>query len=45
MPTIDINTAGNMLFGGFAVLIAVLWFFLHLSAVRDLHEGTHRRLD
>lgn len=40
MPTIDINTIGNTLLGGFAVVLAVLWVFVHLSAVRDLHKSS-----
>ena len=43
MPTIDINVIGSTLMGGFAVILAVLWLFVHMSAVRDLHEGVPRR--
>lgn len=45
MPTLDIYTVGNMLLGGFAVILAVLWVFVHLSAVRDLHNSSLGKLN
>lgn len=42
MPSIDINTVWSALLGGFAVIFAVLWLYIHLSAVRDLHESSPR---
>lgn len=39
MPTLDISTIGNVLLSGFAVILAVLWVFFHLSAVRDLRKS------
>jgi len=40
MPTLDINAIGNTLLGGFAVILAVLWVFIHLNAVRDLRKSS-----
>lgn len=39
MPTLDFNAIGNTLLGGFAVILAVLWVFFHLSAVRDVRKS------
>lgn len=39
MPTLDLNAIGNTLLGGFAVILAVLWVFFHLSAVRDVRKS------
>ncbi len=44
MPRLDINAVGNTLLVGFAVVLAVLWVFLHLSAVRDLHKSLPGKL-
>jgi hypothetical protein len=44
MPTLDIHAVGNTLLGGFAVILAVLWVFVHLSAVRDLHKSSLGKL-
>jgi hypothetical protein len=40
MPTLDISAVGNTLLGGFAVILAVLWVFVHLGAVRDLRRSS-----
>jgi hypothetical protein len=42
MPSIDLNAVWSTLLGGFAVVFAVLWIYIHLSAVRDLHENSPR---
>jgi len=44
MPTLDINAVGSTLLGGFIVILAVLWVFVHLSAVRDLRRSSTGRL-
>ena len=45
MPTIDISAVANTLLGGFVVILAVLWVFIHLTAVRDLRKGSPRGLN
>jgi hypothetical protein len=45
MPTIDFSAIGNVLLGGFAVTLAVVWLVMYMSAVRDLHENSPRRLN
>jgi len=40
MPTLDMNAVWSTLLGGFAVILAVLWVFVHLSAVRDLRGSS-----
>jgi hypothetical protein len=42
MPTINISLVANTLLGGFAVVLAVLWVFIHLTAVRDLRKSSPR---
>lgn len=44
MPTLDIHAIGNTLLGGLAIVLAVLWVFVHLSAVRDLRRSSPGRL-
>jgi hypothetical protein len=44
MPTLDIHAIGSTLLGGFAVILAVLWVFVHLSAARDLHRSSTGKL-
>jgi hypothetical protein len=44
MPSIDLNAIWSTLLGGFAIVFAVLWLFIHLSAVRDLRENPPRSL-
>jgi hypothetical protein len=45
MPTIDVSAVVNVLLGGLAVVFAVLWLFIHLSAGRDLHQSSPRGLN
>jgi hypothetical protein len=45
MPTLDINVVANTLLGGFAVVLAVVWVFIHLSAMRDLRKSSPRGLN
>ena len=45
MPTIDISAIWNTLLTGFAVVFAVIWLFIHMSAVRDLRESQPKRFN
>ena len=45
MPTLNFSAMGNTLLGGFAVVLAVLWVFVHLTAVRDLHKSSPGKLN
>lgn len=40
MPTLNISAVANTLLGGLAVILAVLWLFIHLTAVRDLRKSS-----
>jgi hypothetical protein len=42
MPSIDLNAIWTTLLGGFVVIFAVLWLYIHLTAVRDLRENSPR---
>lgn len=45
MPMINIGAIANTLLGGFVVILAVLWVFIHLTAVRDLRKSSPRGLN
>ncbi len=45
MPTIDISTIGNALLSGFAVILAVVWLVIYMSAVRELHNSSPKRFN
>lgn len=40
MPTLNMSSVANTLLGGFAVIMAVLWLLIHLTAVRDLRKSS-----
>lgn len=39
MPTLNISSVANALLAGLAVILAVLWLLIHLTAVRDLRKS------
>ncbi len=40
MPTLNISSVASTLLGGLAVIMAVLWLLIHLTAVRELRKSS-----